>query len=52
VSRWGRTSFDVTVEGTVGDRRVFTAVLVYVNVVPGTKTPVRVPDEVRAVLSA
>ena len=51
VSRWGTTSFDVTVTGTVGDRPVFTATIVYVNVAPGTKTPTPVPAEIREALS-
>ena len=51
VSRWGNTSYDLTVTGSVGDRRVFTATMVYINVIPGTKTPAPVPDHVKAVLS-
>src|SRR5262249_30218988 len=51
VSRWGTTSFDLTVAGSVGDRPVFTATIAYVNVRPGTRTPVPVPADVRAVLS-
>jgi acyl-CoA thioester hydrolase len=51
VSRWGSTSYDVTVTGRVGDRPVFTATMVYINVIPGTKTPAPVPEDVRAALS-
>ena len=51
VTRWGTTSFDVTVTGTVGDRPVFVATLLYVNVLPGTKTPARVPEAVRTALT-
>ena len=51
VTRWGTTSFDVTVTGTVGDRPVFVATLLYINVVPGTKTPARVPEDVRTALA-
>jgi acyl-CoA thioester hydrolase len=50
IVRWGNTSYDMVVEGSVGDRRVFTATMVYINVVPGTKTPTPVPDHVRAAL--
>lgn len=50
VSRWGNTSFDVTVRAAVGDRRIITAVLVYVSVTPGGKTPCPVPEAVRAAL--
>jgi acyl-CoA thioester hydrolase len=50
VTRWGTTSFDLTVTGSVGDRPVFVATMVYVNVVPGTKTPTRVPEHARAAL--
>ena len=52
VTRWGNTSFDVTVEGAVGERPVFEAVVVYVGVETGTTTPAPAPDEVRAALSA
>jgi acyl-CoA thioester hydrolase len=51
VTRWGNTSFDLAVTGCVGDREVFTASLLYINVIPGTKTPTPVPAEVRAALS-
>jgi acyl-CoA thioester hydrolase len=51
VTRWGNTSFDLAVTGYVGDREVFTANLVYINVIPGTKTPTPVPADVRAALS-
>lgn len=51
VSRWGRTSFDLTVAGAVADRPVFTATLTCVSVTPGTHTPTPVPGNVRAALS-
>jgi acyl-CoA thioester hydrolase len=51
VSRWGTTSFDVTVEGAVGERPVFEAVVVYVGVTMGTKQPAPPPERVRAALS-
>jgi acyl-CoA thioester hydrolase len=51
VTRWGTTSFDMTVTGSVGDRPVFTATLLYVHVVPGTRTATPVPEHVRAALS-
>ena len=51
VDRWGTTSFDVRVDGRVGDRHVFTAILVYVCVAPNTHQPMPVPDAVRALLS-
>ncbi len=51
VSRWGNTSFDVAVTGTVGERPVFTATLVYVSTTPGSATPTPVPDSVRAALA-
>ena len=50
VTRWGTTSFDLTVTGSVGDRAVFTATVVYVHVTPGTKVPTPVPQHVRAAL--
>lgn len=49
VRRWGRTSFDVGFEGSVGERPVFTAELTYVAIRPGTAEPVPVPDGFRAV---
>jgi len=52
VTRWGTASFDVTVEGAVDDRRVFTATILYVSVRPGSHEPVPVPDGVRATLSS
>ena len=51
VSRWGNTSFDVTVDGAVGERAVFQAVVLYVGVKLGTKEPTPPPDAVRAALS-
>ena len=47
VSRWGTSSFDVTIDGSVGDRRVFDAVIVYVSIDPVTQTPAPVPAFVR-----
>ncbi len=51
VSRWGRTSFDVTMRGEVAGRGIFTAVLTAISVTPGTHTPTPVPEEVRSLLS-
>lgn len=51
VSRWGNTSFDVAVEGAVGERPVFSAEVVYVGVKLGTKQPAPPPDHVRSALS-
>ena len=50
VARWGNTSFDVVVDGRVGERPSFTATVVYVSVALGTADPVPVPDEVRVAL--
>jgi acyl-CoA thioester hydrolase len=52
VVRWGTTSHDVECAGTVDGRPVFTAVITYVGVAHGTKTPMPPPAEVRALLSA
>jgi len=49
--RWGTTSFDLGFEGSVGERPVFTAVVTYVAVTPGTTEPTPVPEAVRAALS-
>jgi len=51
VSRWGNTSFDITIEGSVGERPVFRAEVLYVGVRTGTKEPVPTPDRVKALLS-
>ena len=50
VARWGNSSFDVLVEGTVEGRPRFDATITYVSVAPGTTTPTRIPDLVRDVL--
>ena len=52
VSRWGRTSFQIRVEGSVRDAPVFTADIVNVCVVPGTKDTQVVPDRLRAALGS
>jgi acyl-CoA thioester hydrolase len=51
VSRWGTSSFDVTVTGAVGHRPVFSATVVYISVQPGSHTPCPVPGDVREALS-
>jgi acyl-CoA thioester hydrolase len=51
IDRWGTTSFDVRIDGVVGDRSVFTATIVYVSVSPRDHTPAPVPDDIRAVMS-
>jgi acyl-CoA thioester hydrolase len=51
VTRWGRTSFDITVRGEVAGRSIFTAVLTGISVTPGTHKPTPVPEEVRAKLA-
>lgn len=50
VTRWGTTSFDVEVVGTVADRPVFVANLVQISTVPGEPVPTPVPAAVRAAL--
>jgi acyl-CoA thioester hydrolase len=50
VSRWGTTSFDVSVRGTVDSDPVFDATIVYVGVRWRTKEPMPPPAEVRATL--
>ena len=51
VARWGNTSFDVVVDGSVGERPVFQAQILYIGVRLGTKEPIPPPPEVRAALS-
>ena len=52
VSRFGRTSFEITIEGSVDGEPSFTTNLTYVSVEPGTHRPCPVPDHVRVALSA
>ena len=51
VSRWGTTSFDVSIQGSVGERHVFDAVITYVSIDPVAQTPTAVPGFVRDALS-
>ena len=51
VSRWGNTSFDVTVEMSVRGEDVFTCTIVYVSTTPGAPTPTPVPEAIRTALS-
>lgn len=50
VERWGTTSFDLGFVGTVGERPLFTAVITYVGVRPGTAEPLAPPAAVRQAL--
>jgi len=50
VSRWGKTSFDVTCNGTVGERSIFAAVITYVGVRRGTTDTLQVPDAMKSAL--
>lgn len=51
-SRWGNTSFDVSVNMTVNGQPIFDCVITYVSVTPGTHTPAPVPEKIREALSA
>lgn len=51
VTRWGNTSFDVSVSATVEGRPIATATVVYVSVAPGSHTPAPVPGDVQRELS-
>ncbi len=50
-TRWGNTSFDVSVSMTVKAQPIFDCVITYVSVTPGTHTPVAVPEQIRSALS-
>ena len=50
VSRWGTTSFDVSIAGTVAGATRFDAAVTYVSTVPHENRPQPVPDAVRALL--
>lgn len=47
IARWGTTSFDVEVLGTVGGDKRFDAVVTYVSVNPDSQRPVPVPALVK-----
>ena len=51
VTRWGTTSFDVTVEMSVAGDQVFDCVITYVSVTPGAPQPTPIPDVVKRALS-
>jgi acyl-CoA thioester hydrolase len=51
VTRWGHTSFDITITGVLTGQPVFVGTLTCVSVTPGTHTPTPIPDGVRAALS-
>ena len=50
-TRWGNTSFDVSVSMTVKDQPIFDCTITYVSVTPGTHTPAPVPDTLKRALS-
>jgi len=50
-ARWGRSSFDVAYRGMVGAAPVFTALITYVCVVPGTKASTPITDAMRGALA-
>jgi len=52
VGRWGTSSFDVVVEGTVAGEARFTATITYVSVAVGENRAVPVPAPVRERLDA
>lgn len=52
IARWGRSSFDVDLVGTVEGRAVFTATITYVCIEPGTKRSVAAPESMRNALAA
>ena len=52
IRRWGNSSFAMGFEGSVGDRRVFSATNTYVAVVEGTTQAIRVPDDFRPAAAA
>lgn len=50
VSRWGTTSFDVAIDGSVGGESCFGAVITYVSIDPVSQRPTPVPEPVRIAL--
>ena len=51
IARWGTSSFDIAYRGTVDGRPVFTALITYVSVVPGTKESTPAPARMRTALA-
>ena len=51
VARWGTSSFDVVIKGSVRGELRFDAVITYVSVDPVTQTPAPIPDIVKKSLS-
>ena len=47
ITRWGNTSFDVTINGLVGSEACFDAAVVYVSTTPGAATSTPIPTFVR-----
>jgi len=50
-TRWGNTSFDVSVSMSVKDALIFDCIITYVSVTPGTHTPAPVPESLKNALS-
>lgn len=50
VTRWGTTSFDVTLRGCVAGESRFDALITYVSINPETQRPVAVPTTVKGAL--
>ncbi len=51
VSRWGNSSFDVSINGFVNGDSRFNAVITYVSVDPKSQRPSPIPDIVKEALS-
>jgi acyl-CoA thioesterase FadM len=51
VTRWGNTSFDVRVEGTVRGEARFVGEFVYVSIDPTSQRPAPIPSIVKSALS-
>ena len=52
VTRWGNTSLDVSIRGTVGERHCFDGLMVYVVVDTTDHRPLVIPDDLRAHLTS
>jgi acyl-CoA thioesterase FadM len=50
-TRWGNTSFDVSVSMSVKDALIFDCIITYVSVTPGTHIPAPVPESLKNALS-
>lgn len=47
ITKWGRTSWEMTCLGSVNGEPVFTSTILYISVVLGENVPMETPEEIR-----